>query len=356
MTSHNRALQRPRVLLMCLDTRSPTAPRFLNAFAEGGADVFSLARPKALAHAEVPAANRAFLRSSSQLFLIRRDLIAAHARVAPDWIVPCNENGVVALGRIIPTLTRTPAALALRDTLAHTLGRLDDWDRRVTKPAILALARQLGLATPRTIPLTSPAQAQAACQELGGSCVIKCASGTAGQATLVARSPQDAAKAYRALKPRPLVRLAEALLGIGWRAWSHEIEAQELIEGAPVMSCAVARDGRQVHVLTAEALKPPMSTGAALAARYCDLPAVAEATAKLIAGMEASGFLSFDFMLKSDGVPVVLECNARPTKMMTPAALGRDLSQALFAPQHWSGPHPLGGDVVTFHPGLAAQA
>lgn len=278
--------------------RAPVAVDLARSFAAAGAHVvvadsaplFLARASRAVAQAvRVPPPRqepRAFARAIRE--------IAVRERI--DLIVPTCEE-VFYLARFAAEL-RAVAELFCPDF--PLLEELHDKERFTRR------ARGLGVEVPETWRLTSPGDLERFAAS-AGEFVFKPVFSRFAVHTLV----RPTAQAARAITPTP------------GRPWV----AQRFVAGRELCSYAVARGGR----LTAHALYEPVWRAGRGSGFYFEptrRPAIETFTARLVAKLNYTGQIAFDFIEPADGGIHVIECNPRATSGLHLFAGGAALAAA----------------------------
>jgi hypothetical protein len=333
----------PTVLLFCLQPRHWAARRLASALAAGGWRVATCGPADGLLHAFPGADVRVALRSTGFAPLIRRGLERAAAAADPVLLVACDNNGCAFVSYLAERLdTLSPR---LRRLLEVSLGDPATFPDRLLKHRTLAVARSLGIAVPPAVTALTAEEAVAFAAANGYPVIVKQSWNVGGGGLRVSADRAALAADHAGLARPPSIWRAvrRRWLRRGWRPSRGPVDVQAVVSGTPAMSCAVARDGRVVAVVSALArcLTRPNSQASVVA--LCRHAGIEAATASMIAAFGASGFLSFDFILEeATGRPVLLECNPRPIQIAHLAPrVGVDLVAALgHAFAGWPAPSP----------------
>ncbi|MBL9199481.1 MAG: hypothetical protein JNL39_03200 [Opitutaceae bacterium] len=271
----------PRVLIT--GGRAPVAVDLARSFAAAGAYVVVAdSAPCFLARATRAAARAVRVpppREEPRAFARAIREIAVRERI--DRIVPTCEE-VFYLGRF---------AAELRDVAELFCADFPQLEQLHDKGRFAALARGLGIGVPETWRLTATTDLDAVPlrpEEL----VLKPVFSRFAVHTLV-RPTAEAARAIQPTAARPWV-------------------AQRFVAGRELCSYAVARAGR----LTAHALYAPAwraGRGSGFYFEPMHRPAIEAFTARLVAQLDYTGQIAFDFIEAPDGGIHVIECNPRAT-------------------------------------------
>jgi ATP-grasp domain len=263
--------------------RAPVAVDLARSFAAAGAHVVVAdSAPLFLARASRAVSKAVRVpppRQEPRAFAAAIRAIAVGERI--DLIVPTCEE-VFYLGRFAAEL-RGVAELFCPDF--PVLEELHDKER------FTRVARGLGAEVPETWRLTT-------CDDLEG---------VAARVADLVFKPVFSRFAVHTLV-RPTAEAARAITPTPARPWV----AQRFVAGRELCSYAVARGGR----LTAHALYEPTwraGRGSGYYFQPMQRPAIEDFTARLVAKLNYTGQIAFDFIEAADGGVHVIECNPRAT-------------------------------------------
>jgi len=308
----------PRVLLFAIQTSHAGSCRLPKLFKEAGFRVGVLGLRSSLLHASRHCDERFRLRARRFEPLIRSSLEKAFAAFRPDIIVPCDERAVSIVDHWIGGQQASPLSAGLRDCLVASLGKPERLAERSSKLRTLELARSIGVHTPRETKVTSRAECEQVAASFGYPVILKLSHGAGGNGVRLCRTAEQLGAAFRDFE-RGLSAVKawrRRLLRRDWFGSRFDILVQQFIPGRPAMSCIAVSGGRPLSIVTgfAENVTEPM--GPASIVRIVDIPEIRQMTQAMAEAFEASGFLSFDFIVDEAGRAVLLECNARPTQIM----------------------------------------
>ncbi len=339
MTTTENGASRPRVLMIAFeDGRSGPCrlPRPLN---EAGIAVATLAPPANLIGRSGFVAERFTLPAARSARSLLAALEGAVAAWQPDLVIPCDEQVVAFLHDVV---RRSNASAAVRTVLAASLGDPGRHEALLMKGATLALARTIGVATPRGAIASSAREGRRIADEIGYPVYAKASFGWAGSG--VTLCADDAALSAALARPRaaPVKALARRLLQRDWYPARTAIEVQQAIAGSPAMVAAVAINGRMLAGFSAMARRTVSATGPSMVVEILHHAPMQEAAARMIAALGASGFIGFDFMIEAgSGEALLLECNPRPIQVgHLGSRIGADLCAALAAALRGEGALP----------------
>lgn len=328
--------QRPlKVLLFAIQTSHIGSCRLPKALVGAGCEVAALALPSSLLVHSGYLSKHFPLRARRFGTLILRDLERAVAQFAADLLIPCDERAVLFVQHAAAREQSRAGHLSgtLLRCIERSLGDLGSLRARTLKNETVAIARAAGVAVPDSLPIEVPGDLDTAIARLGFPLVLKLSHGAGGHGV---RFCEDEAGARKALgeffKGRSRVKaLRRRLVRRDWFPASSGIMAQQYVDGASAMSCAVAVKGKTLAVLSARTLQSTGKRGSPSSVASLERnEAIARMTTAMVEAFGASGVLSFDFILDASGNPMLLECNPRPTYIfhLAPYA-GLDLARSL---------------------------
>ena len=222
------------------------------------------------------------------------------AALPPSVVVPCGDRGVALVAR-------SRAAL---EALGHRPAEGDDalWLAALDKQRTYALADAAGVRRPRTVPVTTVAEAVEAGDALGWPCGAK------------PRTPSEFARLGLAGKgwvlPGP--DAVRTLLGPALDAGA-ELLLTEVVPGPDDAYCSyygyVDGAGRELlHVTKRKLRQHPVHFGSGTYHRTADVPEAREAGRRFVVGSGLRGLANVEFKRDArDGALVLIECNVRLT-------------------------------------------
>lgn len=344
----------PRILLFTIQTSHPGSCRLPKYLKAAGFHVGVLGLPRSLIVSSSHADARYTLMARRFEPLIRMSVERAFRAFRPDIVVPCDERAVSVVGSWLER--DAPVSPDLMHCLKRSLGAIETFPQRYSKVETLAMAREAGVDCPRDVVVDSLQACEAAAATFGYPVVLKISHGAGGAGVVLCRDAAalratwaDFASRYSKSKS-----LRRRLLRRDWFGEGHSFLVQEYVAGSPAMSCASALEGRMLSAVCGRVSATSGRMGPASVTTVCRDPAIEDATARMIARMGASGFVSFDFVVAEDGAVKLVECNPRPTQILHLAPLiGVDPARALkeaVAGRTWTS-SPEGGSVeVAFFP------
>lgn len=106
---------------------------------------------------------------------------------------------------------------------------------------------------------------------------------------------------------------------------------QEAISGQELSTCALAHDGR---IVGQAIYRGTLQSGTvSVGFERVDNSAVDEWVKRFVATTRWTGFISFDFLINSEGTPFAIECNPRTTSGLH-FFINRDIAKAILDPTH----------------------
>jgi hypothetical protein len=265
-----------------------------------------------------------------------RTLEEAIARTRADLVIPCDDRVVLHLHRL-HARTSNPA---LRQVIERSLGDPSAFATVETRIDLLALARKLGVDVPEGRELRNDADLEEWIAAHPAPWVLKVDGSWGGEGVRIVSTAAQARRAFRALRRRiaPLFALRQLLLRQNLfvlTPWLHEpaarVSAQAHVQGRPANCALAAWRGDVLGAMSANVIVSDGATGPASIIRLDGNPRMAEAGAKIVAALGASGLVGFDFVIeRATGKPWLVEMNPRATPIahLQPGQ-GRDLAAPL---------------------------
>lgn len=270
-------------------------------------------------------AERFALPSSSGTWAATLHVRARLSHAVRAWrahrVVPLDELSALVL-RTIAVEPRTPPDV--RAVLVRSLGRPEGYAASCHRLPLMQAAERAGVSTPafcETVEIDS----------LGADpypLVVKRdhSSGSGGVAIV------DTPAALRsALRRAKLKRQAKRILSriAGFDHGEAPILVQRHVAGALAMRTVVALDGVVLDGIDLMAVQSHPQKRASTVLEPIDCPGMADAARRLVAVLECSGFVSFDFIVDREGQPFLIEMNPRPVgSMHLGRFFGHDLGRA----------------------------
>ena len=281
-------------------------------------------------------------------------LAAAIASWSPQLIVPADEQVVALLHALVrhgPSAEGLDAAaLAI---ITDSLGPPDKFDAMLMKSHTQALARRLGVRVPKGGTIVSANQAIALASDIGYPVYLKTSFSWAGSGAVLC---QDSDALVAAMAPATS-RLAWAKTWLrrrlhrDWYPTGTPTDVQQAIAGTPAMYCAVAWRGQVLAGFAGIKRKTRTPNGPSTTVCLGPHPEMAQAVEKMVGGLDATGFIAFDFMIEeATGQLFLLECNPRPNQVChLGACVGVDLALALADVLEKAGASENSGTLIATH-------
>jgi hypothetical protein len=330
-------VQNPRLLVVSAN-RWPAAGQIASALVLAGFKVAALCptdspvyRLKKL-HARFP--YRSWSSSASTKFAI--------AAWSPDVLVVTDDVAAQVLRSLYFKASKKSSDLtsvALMDLVELSFGDRRSFVFTQSKSAVLMLAESLGIACPQTTVLTDNFEFAGKENRTVFPIMVKADDAWGGlgvqvvndQIALQAAIAELSLPSHwpRKLK-RPLARrLPSALLRLLF-GWPRKISIQQLVVGRPCTCAVVCWKGKVLAGITVDVLATRYEFGPATTVKIIDHPDVTVAAERIVAKLELSGFLGFDFMLDPANKAWFLEMNSRATPICHICADNQDLAGSFF--------------------------
>ncbi len=306
----------PGRILLSATQGWPSVARYAGAFAQSGCAVGALS-PRA---APIAASRyvEAFFTYNALLPLASLD--AAIARFRPDLIVPCDDRATTQLVLLhAKSSPRSPAAVLIE----RSLGAPANYSRLMERNIFMAEAKALGIRVPQTLPVPDERQLDAVLSETGFPAVLKADGTWGGDGVVVARTREEARRAFRRLS-HPPSRLRSIVRSIKRRDGHylfaalkpecHAVSVQRFIAGNPAACAFAAWKGNVVGAVYYDMLQTDGPMGPPNVIRRVDCPEMANAARKVAAHFALSGLHGMDFIRDAQGHVHLLEINPRATQ------------------------------------------
>ncbi len=259
----------------------------------------------------------------------------------PTLVLCCDERALEHL-RCLHAVATAP----IQRLIESSIGDLGGIDIALARSSLIEIAVSEGIATPRSVRVTSPATLLEQAASLGEPFVLKADSSAGGQGVRVVDRFDDAATLWQRLRgPVSIPQTINRLLRDG--NWQHILHyfagktsvvmAQEFIEGPEANLAAACWQGELLAANCFEVVHSWCVRGPSSVLRVVENPAMIEAARTLVRRLNYSGLCGFDFIFSkgrgshesTSGTPLLLEMNARPTQVAHLAlGPGRDLVSA----------------------------
>jgi hypothetical protein len=254
------------------------------------------------------------------LLTARHRLESAVLDFRPDRVVPLDDLSAKFLcGIALDSSASRPSRTVLVASLGSPEGFADTCDRRRG----MDLAARLGLRTPGHRAVRNAVAARELAAAWGYPVVLKREHSGGGDGVAIARDPMQLDAAFEAVQARDgrwtkqAARVGRRLLW-RWAGLPFSPDAPPLLQrhvnGAPAMHTLAASEGRVLEGVSFLAEHThPGPTGPSTVVRHIENPEMADTAARLVAALDCSGIVSFDFVLEAGGSDAYLvEVNPRP--------------------------------------------
>jgi glutathione synthase/RimK-type ligase-like ATP-grasp enzyme len=267
----------------------------------------------------------------------------AISAAAPDLIIPGDEYAVRCVHRLYEQAHRRGNAGArVCALIERSLGPAESYRTLDSRTAVMQLAHEESIRTPRTRVIANVAELRSCCEEFQFPLVLKADGTSSGEGVRVVRTFDEARKAYRVLQlPPSAIRVAKrAVIDQDMRSvvpallrQRNTVNAQEFIQGQDATSLAACWQGTVRGSLHFEVVNKQRKNGPASVMRRLDNREMDVAISRIVQRLKLSGLHGFDFLLeKSTGNPYLIEVNPRPTQVgHLTLGHGHDLPGALYA-------------------------
>jgi len=251
-------------------------------------------------------------------------MAAAIEQSKPDTVVPVDELAVMHLIELLGSERGSFAAEGLAALVLRSLGGTEVLAAAMSRIRLLSLAQAAGVAVPKTVPVATLGELQAAAAELGFPLVLKADSTAGGRGVRVAHNLAEARSWWSRLH-RPLSFARAIWRCLKWKDWTHfrpwikrctrGVTAQNYLHGVERTAMAVARQGELKAFVCFEVAQTSKFCGPSTVLRVVDDPAMVASMRAVLRRLGATGFCGFDFMMSDAGVPLLIEMNSRPTQL-----------------------------------------
>jgi len=260
---------------------------------------------------------------------------AAIEQSQPDTVVPVDELAVMHLIEVL----RSAKGKDLGALATRSLGGVEVLAAAMSRISLMELAKAEGVAVPETIAVASRAELDEAARRLGFPLVLKADTTAGGRGVRVANNLGEARGWWSRLH-RPLSLPRSVWRTLKWREWTHfrpwikrqmrGVTVQNYLNnGAERTAMAVAQQGELLAFVCFEVAQASKFCGPSTVLRVVDDAVMEAAMRAVLRRMGATGFCGFDFMLNTEGEPLLIEMNSRPTQLAhLPLGPGKDLVAA----------------------------
>jgi hypothetical protein len=334
---YSKGRSQMKILMFSLEDERWGAIRLVQALSERGGVVATLC-PADHAMTQTRFAARQFaLESVTNSRTIEAALSEAMHGFRPSLIIPGDERAVAflhALLRRAKSGAQTRLDAESISALSASLCDSEHYSTLLMKNETIALARKIGVPTPKGGSVTSAQDAKNLATQIAAPVYVKQAFSWAGWGVVHCDNPDDAAIAYASMRPKrrnPLLTFAKRFLHRDWYPTNSAVDVQEAIDGTPALFCASAWKGKMLAGFSGRKVQTTHENGPSSVMELAPHDEMARMTAAMIAATGATGFIAFDFMIESQtGNAYLIECNPRPVPCChLGPRIGVDLCQAL---------------------------
>jgi len=253
-----------------------------------------------------------------------RDISDVLASRPVDLVVPADERAIDLVRGVHGHAAAHPPIAGLTDIaglIERSLGSASAFTLGGRKSRFVALAREEGVAVPATSVVPDLAVLRAFAAGRRFPLVLKQDDTFGGMGVRIVHDAAQAERAYRELSANQGLRgaIKEALrrLDPGCLARrARPVTLQQFIAGRPANRAVACDRGQVLAGLSVEVLQTSNATGPATVVRVVDHDEMAEAARRIVARLQLSGLVGFDFMLEAaTGRAWLLEMNVRPTQI-----------------------------------------
>lgn len=267
----------------------------------------------------------------------------AVAAAKPKLIVPCDDLTVLHLHELYNReRSRGEAGAVICEPIVRSLGAPASFPIVCARTAFMALAREEDIRVPNTAVIANLSELRSWVARMGFPVVLKADGTSGGDGVRIARTLDEAERAFRTLQAPPLWARAikRALIDRDMRlVWPSVlrqrsvVSAQAFVAGREATTTVACWEGDVLASLHFEVLSKQDSTGPSTVLRVIENTEMLTTAEKMVRRLGLSGMYGFDFMLEaSSGNAHLVEINPRATQVGHLAlGPGRDLPAALYA-------------------------
>jgi hypothetical protein len=284
----------------------------------------------------------------------------------PDFIIPGDDLAVQHLHQIYyREESRGKSGAAICALIERSLGAPESFPVVGPRAAFIEVASQEAVRAPVTEAVASLEDLRESVSRIGFPVVIKSDGTSAGSGVRIARTMDEAERAFRTLQAPPLFARAvkRALIDhdarLIWPTLLRKrsmVNIQAFVPGKEATSTVACWQGTVLASVHCEVLNKVSSTGPSTVLRLIDNPEMLTAAERIVRRLKLTGIHGFDFMLEMEtGKPHLVEINPRATQVGHLAlGPGHDLPAALFAAISGTSPREASAvtdkDIVTLFP------
>jgi len=228
----------------------------------------------------------------------------------PDLILPIDDLSSLALRDASLFANSSPY---LRGLLATSLGDPRNFDVASSRRSMMQLARSIGVRAPREADAGSLAAARAAAGAFGYPVVLKRDLSCGGGGVAIVKEVKELKSAYISLYLHAQAKRIAAWIP-GYRsAGAPYLTCQEFIPGELAYRVAACVNGRELEGMDFAVLdRGPFDTSPSIYIKGIEHEEMARSSQRMIAAMNISGLVSFDYVLSPRGDAYLIEMNPRP--------------------------------------------
>jgi hypothetical protein len=294
---------------------------------------------------------------------------SAIAMWSPDVLVCADDLAVQELHSLYfkaSNILDQPKRTRLMNLIELSLGDPHSFVATLSKSEILLQAKSLGIICPQTITLTDNLGFAREDSGMVFPIMVKTDDAWGGLGVRRVNDQLELRAAITELSlpynwPGPLKRFIGRLLRrvfFRWLSkWPRKMSIQEYVVGRPCNCAVVCWKGKVLAGITVDVLKTSYEFGPSTIVRVIDHPSVTAAAEKIVAKLNLSGFLGFDFILDPANKVWFLEMNPRATPTSHICARDQDLAGSFFSQITGKRPKAVGRvihqDLITLFPAEA---
>lgn len=329
---------KPTVLVAATSHWFPTA-RLAMALGEAGCVVEAVCPPRHPLGATRVVRRVHTYRGLAPLMSLARAIRAA----SPDLIIPGDDLATRHLHHLYRReLARGQAGFQTCALIERSFGAPQSFPVVYERASFMRAAEEEGIRVPKSAPIANLDELRRWTSQMGFPVVLKADGTSGGDGVRVARTQQEAERAFRALQAPPLLARAakRALINrdktLVWPSILRRrsaVSAQTFIEGHEATSMVACWKGTVLAGLHFEVINKRYAAGPATVMRLVNNSEMAVAVQTMVRRLNLSGLHGFDFMLEAHtGAAYLIEINPRTTQVGHLAfGPGRDLAAALAA-------------------------
>jgi ATP-grasp domain len=257
----------------------------------------------------------------------------------PDIVIPCDDLATLHLHHLYFDEACSSDICAL---LERSLGRPDNFPLIDSKSRFMTLAAEQDVRVPDTSVVESLTDVRAWLDQNGLPAVLKADGTWGGVGIRIAKSVQEAERAFQRLKARPLAARAlkraianrdTTLLLPYLRRDRAIVSIQRYVSGRDATSTVASWQGSVLAGLSFEVLEKGDPTGPSSVLKVVENREMSAAVKKMVARLGLSGFYGFDFVIEErTGNAYLIEMNPRATQTSHLCfGPGRHLTASIFA-------------------------